>query len=703
MVRRLVLVGIALGLSLGVEPATAQSRGGGFILWEDDFPLAEPATPPPPPPLPPAPRKPPPEPQVWRTLAPFENLQEFNEFRARARDISRAWNHRWGFLKQRANEGPLLAQEEVQDCDPAAEECVVAADEVSVTGMRASVQQSITNNQEAGVDEGDIVKAYDRFLVVLMHGRLMSLDTGGGAGQLRLIDRIDAYHKADEESWIDEVLIFKDTLLVTGYSYETDSSNIGVYRIDERGKFSFLARYSIESEDYYSWENYASRIVDGKLVIYTPFDLSEYDTNEDLPLPRIRRFTEAGGASEWRPLFSVTDVYRPIQPAIDPAMHVISVCPIDPRAELRCEARGIVGPWQHEMYVAPDHTYLWLTGDGDVERERLDEEECVVGESLFQLPGQPSAVYRMTLANGSIGAVHTEGWPRDQFSLEEKPSHLWALVRRSPLACDAVDHQGQEFFPMALMKIPQAVFSTRPIRMRAGDFHEVPPMRDHWGQQTRFSERHLLYGQSRQYTDDDRQLPDELYVVSLAMPDRVTRIVMPHDVQRLELFGVHAVTFGHLQNSDFAVSSVRLNSRPHLVDSQVMPGASESEGRSHAFNSFMNEDGSGIFGLPTMDESDHAYLSWDEIPTHVRFFTATRNLELDDANRLSSSPVQQGEATHYKCEVSCYDWYGNSRPIFFRDRIFALIGHEMIEGELRDGRVSETLRVNLTGAPLIQR
>jgi hypothetical protein len=38
----------------------------------------------------------------------------------------------------------------------------------------------------------------------------------------------------------------------------------------------------------------------------------------------------------------------------------------------------------------------------------------------------------------------------------------------------------------------------------------------------------------------------------------------------------------------------------------------------------------------------------------------------------------------YECEVSCVDWYGNSRPIFTDGRIFALSGSELIEGRIAE-------------------
>ena len=53
----------------------------------------------------------------------------------------------------------------------------------------------------------------------------------------------------------------------------------------------------------------------------------------------------------------------------------------------------------------------------------------------------------------------------------------------------------------------------------------------------------------------------------------------------------------------------------------------------------------------------------------------------------------------YKCEVSCIDWYGNTRPIFYKQRIFALIGREFAEGRIEGGQVVELARLDLTSQP----
>jgi hypothetical protein len=46
------------------------------------------------------------------------------------------------------------------------------------------------------------------------------------------------------------------------------------------------------------------------------------------------------------------------------------------------------------------------------------------------------------------------------------------------------------------------------------------------------------------------------------------------------------------------------------------------------------------------------------------------------------------------CRASCVDWYGNARPLFLRGRVFALLGYELVEGRLEDGRVNERRRID---------
>ena len=46
------------------------------------------------------------------------------------------------------------------------------------------------------------------------------------------------------------------------------------------------------------------------------------------------------------------------------------------------------------------------------------------------------------------------------------------------------------------------------------------------------------------------------------------------------------------------------------------------------------------------------------------------------------------------CVASCVDWYGNARPVFLRGRVFALLGYEIVEGEVSGGRIREVARAS---------
>ena len=96
-------------------------------------------------------------------------------------------------------------------------------DEVAVTGASASWlsrDASITNTQEAGVDEGGIVKLHGEHLVILRRGRLFTVAIGGD--DLRPIAAVDAFGPGIDprRTWYDELLVSGDKVVVIGFSYE---------------------------------------------------------------------------------------------------------------------------------------------------------------------------------------------------------------------------------------------------------------------------------------------------------------------------------------------------------------------------------------------------------------------------------------------------------------------------------------------------
>ena len=94
---------------------------------------------------------------------------------------------------------------------------------------------------------------------------------------------------------------------------------------------------------------------------------------------------------------------------------------------------------------------------------------------------------------------------------------------------------------------------------------------------------------------------------------------------------------------------------------------------------------------------------WRSLSSDLSFLTKSPAGQLADAGALIAVPADDVE-THpdYDCEVSCIDWYGNSRPVFLAGRIFGLMGTSLVEARIDAGQIKEIARIDLT-APLQQR
>ena len=154
------------------------------------------------------------------------------------------------------------------------------------------------------------------------------------------------------------------------------------------------------------------------------------------------------------------------------------------------------------------------------------------------------------------------------------------------------------------------------------------------------------------------------------------------------------VLTGYGDRQGLSVSHLDLSVRPHVADTFLLEGRFETEGRSHAFNAMLRADGGGAIGLPTAGYTDDTdRMPWESEDSDVTFLT------FDAEGRFAfAGTLERGAEADpsYKCEVSCVDWYGNARPIFTGGRLFALTGAHLVEGELRDGAVHETRRLDLT-------
>lgn len=634
-----------------------------------------------------------------RTLQPFRDTAEFEAYRARLHKVARDYDLWWAARGGPGPAGVQLSEIDEEPCDPATEPCPELQEVVVTANVAAPSPVSITNNQMAGVDEGDVVKKVGRHLIVLQHGRLFSIDTGNAPGALTLVDRLNVYRSKSDDTWYDELLVFGRKLLVIGFSWREQQTEISIFSLDDRGRIEPEAIWHIESNDYYSAENYAGRLVDGHLVLYTPIDLTHVDPEKHLAVPRIRRWSPASGHSAWTPLFRIEDVYKPIQQTLTPTLHVVSVCPMATEADLACHSRGIVAPLYSELYVSPDNAYLWITSDvSEWGFGRHGPLDC-----LEDSPAPAaSAVYRLPLFGTSLTALRTHGSAPNQFVFEEREGRLHALLAWLPATC----WWRAETDEVRFVTISASAFGPAPRTLSHDRYRAVPPAADALELQARYTPRHVLYGDAqgkwRAYWptgSGQTYEPGALHVVPLADPDAAHTVLLDHSVERIERLGDEAAVFGYASTSDFGVSTLRPGrDTTRAADTLILQGVAEAEGRSHAFNA-VTYGGGNLFGLPTVLLRDIHRGRVSDAPVGIHFFRTDKGLVISTAGHLSNDPT--AEDPDYQCEVSCIDWYGNARPIFFDGRVFALMGSELVEGESLAGDVVELYRIRLTGPPLI--
>jgi hypothetical protein len=170
---------------------------------------------------------------------------------------------------------------------------------------------------------------------------------------------------------------------------------------------------------------------------------------------------------------------------------------------------------------------------------------------------------------------------------------------------------------------------------------------------------------------------------------QTTELQLAHGVDRIEQMGSDAVVVG-TDGQDLHFTGVRLGASPEVAHRYTRKEASQGELRSHGF--FYKPDGpdSGLLGLPISRPGRPGYEHLFEESAAI-LFLRNESMRLDELGELAARPER---ATNDACRASCVDWYGNARPLFVRGRVFALLGYEIVEGRLEDGRVRETRRVS---------
>ena len=542
----------------------------------------------------------------------------------------------------------------------------------------AKSEESVTNTQHVGVDEGGIVKVHGEHLVMLRRGRLFTVAIGGD--QLNPVSTVDAFAPGidPERAWYDEMLIAGDTVIVIGYSYQRGGTEVGLFNIDAAGKLSYQSTYHLRADDYYSSRNYASRLIGNKLIFYSPLRLREFE-DPFASFPALRKWHEGAKDEEFQRIAQATNFYRPegdFTVNYSTSLHTVTICDLT-GGNFDCKATVVVGPSGRVFYVSPDSVYVWVS-PWNFEKKRSEP-----------------LLFRMPLDGSPPTALRVSGSPVDQFSfLQSDDQHLNVLVRSNSHG-DGMWGGEIASGDVALMRIALTTFSDGSETVPVASYRRLPKP-DAFTFQNRFVGPYVIYGTGSSWNRNEQKKTKELYLVEWAK-DGGHHFTLPHGVDRIEQMENGAVIIG-ADEKDFHFTSLRLATQPAIASTYTRAGASQGELRSHGFFYKPESKGTGTLGLPIS-----LPISLPRRPGYQHLFENSaailflRNTGLQ-LNEVGQLVAQADKAVDDRCRASCVDWYGNARPLFLRGRVFALLGYEIVEGKMENGRINELHRVNY--APL---
>jgi hypothetical protein len=299
-------------------------------------------------------------------------------------------------------------------------------------------------------------------------------------------------------------------------------------------------------------------------------------------------------------------------------------------------------------------------------------------------------VYRIPLDGSAPTALAVRGSPVDQFSfLESDDGHLNVLVRSHALG-DWTWLGELAAGDATLLRVPLALFSDGRSAAPPSAYQALPvPLGGVF--HNRFVGEHLLYGVGSGWLGPTAAASGStLYVVRWA-DGALTELRLPHGVDRIEALGTDAVVIG-TDGRDLHFTGIDLDALPTIVQHYVQRGAAQGELRSHGFSYRPDGPDSGVLGLPFRPSGGYGHDHQVRGSAGVLFL---RNADgrFHELGVLAASTGADGEDG---CVASCADWYGNARPLFVRDRILALLGYELVEGTLENGRIRERRRIDFT-------
>jgi hypothetical protein len=374
-------------------------------------------------------------------------------------------------------------------------------------------------------------------------------------------------------------------------------------------------------------------------------------------------------------VFRTDDDFDPAMPL---ALHTVTQCDLG-GASLRCEASAVLAPAGRVFYVSAGSVYVWTTGIAALARRAAKPE-----------PGQPqSALFRLPLDGSPPSAIKTAGVPVDQMSFLEDREATSACCCVKPVTARACGQRSATRAGWRCCACPcrRSAMGARPPRWPGTAVCQAPTR---GAVQNRHIGDWLIWGGE-----------DGAWALQPAARDAETALVPGHAVERIEALGEHALLVGR-SGSELRFSAVRLQrGRAALAGSHRV--ARCAAGRDTHARLLLPSTGreEGLLGLPVLPSQGMHDAAGRGRAVRIAFLRH-RGLGFAALGELAAAAATRQDDG---CKASCVDWYGNARPIFLGSRVLALMGYDLVEGQVagRGGDERIETRRSISFAPMAQR
>lgn len=608
-------------------------------------------------------------------LALQSSQADYIEWRDSGSKSPAATGHGFGF-------GGGCTSDDTDDC--------AALDSIMVTGSRIVDTDLITNNQEAGVDEGGIVKKMGSLLLVLRQGVLHVIDAGApGRERFALLhSHTVVADDSRDDLYYDEILTFSGGAILLGFNFVENAAELFVFRLDASGGLEPRGRWQLSVDDYFSGNDSGARIRDGELVLSLSFP-AESLLKDNWPFA-------ARVGSDGDPIEATrVDLLAPDDLQVldglgaEPQVYAFLRCDLEGllQQRLACTRSAAVANAGASTYIAADGIYLadyswtaqaWRRRDFDPWLARWTGPE----------PGDyASRVLRLPQNRAEAPTViATTSLPNGRFGFKETADGLY-LIGSERLSEDAQRN--------LLQYIPLSRFRARtpglaPAEIRASIEGEIAFLRF-----DRDAAWLALEEAGGDDSEDDEYQPGTRQLHRLPLDGGpIQHLPLPAPVERIELLAEHVLLMGSVyrddEPQDLRTVLVRRDNAAVGPLGQWPGMAADLSSRSHSFNAARLDDGTELAGLPVFAPEPPAgsrYYREDLVEDLLVFRRAGDMLQLAARVDMQHSPSD--------CELDCYAWYGSARFFAFGERLFALSGELLKELRFDRGELKETGRVGL--------